>query len=68
MAKNQNTIITRFSDACRDTMFKMLVEGIQAGLRGEREVILSRNFTLYDNWPALHAELTATFDLKLIEK
>lgn len=64
----ENTIIARFSDTCRDKMLEMLVEGVQAGLRGEREVTLSRNFTLYDNWPTLHAELTVTFDLKLVEK
>lgn len=63
----ENTIVPRLLDACRDTMFEMLIDG-KAGLRGEKQVAISRNFTLYDNWPNLNAELTVTFDLKLIEK
>lgn len=65
---SENTIVPRLLDACRDTMFEMLVDGIKAGLHGEQQVAISRNFTLYDNWPNLNAELTVTFDLKLVEK
>lgn len=64
----ENTIVPRLLDACRDTMFEMLIDGIKAGLRGEKQVAISRNFTLYDNRPNLNAELTVTFDLKLVEK